>query len=87
MNVSVKRLVRSLQAAKRLILWSWYWVPMCIAYIVLRGVSWIGDKAYTGAEWINAHPPKWDTANARREFSAASAGKLDGVVGSLESDI
>lgn len=58
-NVSVKRLVRSLRTAKRLTLWSWYWVPMCFAYIVLNAISWIGDQAYKGAEWINAHPPKW----------------------------
>jgi hypothetical protein len=62
-NYKTQPIARRFRAGVRLLIWSWYWIPMCFVYFVLQGISWLGDKAYDGAEWINSHPPPWDTAN------------------------
>ena len=46
-------------SAKRLVFWSWYWIPLAIAYFMFYVFSLIGDLAYSCMEWIDKHPPKW----------------------------
>lgn len=50
---SLETIVGRLKIAGRLLLWSWYWVPLVVVYSSLWCLAWIGDKAYDGMNWIN----------------------------------
>lgn len=52
--------------ARALLLWFWYWIPVVLAYMLLRILSAVGDWAYEASERINGLDPEWMGSVNRR---------------------